>query len=353
MYFKTNLSTWEDTIIALSTPPGVSGIAVIRISGEKALEIINRLYHKKDLAQQSSHTAHVGYLEHEEEILDEVVLTIFKNPTSFTGENMVEISCHGSPFVIENIIKTCVQGGARVALPGEFTQRAFINGKIDLIQAEAVADIIHAQSQAAARLALQNIRGGFSKDIATLREQLIEVAALLELELDFSDEDVEFADRLQFHNLLQEILQKVQLLAQSFGAGNAIKQGVKVAIIGKPNAGKSTLLNALLNEDRVLVSDIEGTTRDTVEETIFIQGIKFLLIDTAGLRNTTDFLEAKAIERTQKIMHQADAILYIFDISKTSLQEIKQLEKEYPIIAQKNTLWVANKTDIATPLQKE
>lgn len=348
-----NLYTWQDTIIALSTPQGVSGIAVIRLSGEQAFEVINKIYHKKDLSLQNSHTAHVGYLEYQGEVLDEVVLTIFKNPTSYTGENMVEISCHGSPFVVENIIKTCVHIGARLALPGEFTQRAFINGKIDLTQAEAVADIIHAQSQAATRLALQNIRGHFSKDIATLREQLIQFTALLELELDFSEEDIEFVDRTQLKNLLENILQKVQQLSQSFGAGNAIKQGVKVAIIGKPNAGKSTLLNALLNEERVLVSDIAGTTRDAIEETIFIQGIRFRLIDTAGLRDTTDFLEGKAIERSQKIMQEADAILYIFDITQTSLQDIAQVEKEYPIIKEKKTLWVANKIDMATSLQKE
>jgi tRNA modification GTPase len=262
------LSGWDDTIVALATPPGVGAIGVIRVSGQQALSIVSSLFPSKDLATLPTHTVHVGLLQVGNKVLDEVVVTLFKSPRSYTGEDVVEISCHGSPFVQRQVVDAIVQLGARLARPGEFTQRAFLKGKLDLTQAEAVADLIAAGTQAAQRAALQGLRGGFSAELKQLREQLIQFSSLLELELDFSQEDVTFADRTQLKDLLTRLESATDALLASFKLGNVIKNGVSVAIVGKPNAGKSTLLNSLLNENRAIVSEIAGTTRDTIEEVL-------------------------------------------------------------------------------------
>ncbi|MBW7893185.1 MAG: tRNA uridine-5-carboxymethylaminomethyl(34) synthesis GTPase MnmE, partial [Chitinophagaceae bacterium] len=306
---------WDDTIVALATPHGVGAISVIRLSGEKSIDIVNALFRNKDLSLQKSHTLHVGILENGDEQLDEVVVALYKSPRSYTGEHIVEISCHGSPFIQQRILEACVQKGARLALPGEFTQRAFLNGKMDLAQAEAVADIIAAGSYAAKQTALNQLRGGFSSDLKSLRDELIHFTALVELELDFSDEDVEFVDRSALRKLVETLARKTDALIASFKLGNVIKNGVSVAIIGKPNVGKSTLLNALLNEERAIVSDIAGTTRDTIEETLNIGGILFRLIDTAGIReHSTDVIENKGIERSKANAFKADIILHVVDL---------------------------------------
>jgi tRNA modification GTPase len=337
---------WDDTIVALATPPGVGAIGVIRLSGEKAIEIANNLFPSKNLAEQASHAAHVGLLQEGNRILDEVVVTLFKCPRSYTGEDVVEISCHGSPFVQRQVIDAIIQKGARLARPGEFTQRAFLKGKLDLTQAEAVADLIASGTQAAQRTALQSLRGGFSEELKQLREQLIQFSALLELELDFSQEDVTFADRTQLKELLLRLEKATQALLDSFKLGNVIKNGVRVAIVGKPNAGKSTLLNSLLNENRAIVSEVAGTTRDTIEEILNIEGVLFRLIDTAGLRDTTmDQIERVGIERSREKMKSADLILYLFDIAD-SIDEIKN----WVFDAQAQGfrfLLVANKLDLA------
>lgn len=340
------LMGWDDTIVALATPPGVGAIGVIRLSGEKAIEIANTLFPSKNLAEQASHAAHVGLLQEGNRILDEVVVTLFKCPRSYTGEDVVEISCHGSPFVQRQVIDAIIQKGARLARPGEFTQRAFLKGKLDLTQAEAVADLIASGTQAAQRAALQSLRGGFSEELKQLREQLIQFSALLELELDFSQEDVTFADRTQLKELLLRLEKATQALLDSFKLGNVIKNGVRVAIVGKPNAGKSTLLNSLLNENRAIVSEVAGTTRDTIEEILNIEGVLFRLIDTAGLRDTTmDQIERVGIERSREKMKSADLILYLFDIAD-SIEEIKNWV--FDAQAQGfHFLLVANKLDLA------
>jgi tRNA modification GTPase len=341
-----HLSGWDDTIVALATPPGIGALGVIRLSGNKAIEIVNSLFPAKDLSQQPSHTLHVGYLRQGEKALDEVVLSLYKSPRSYTGEEVVEISCHGSPFIHQQILNACIEKGARLARPGEFTQRAFLNGKLDLTQAEAVADLIASNSEASHRTALNNIRGGFSTSLKDLREQLIQFSALIELELDFSQEDVEFADRTQLNKLVQTARQHTQQLLDSFALGNVIKNGVSVAIIGSPNAGKSTLLNALLNEDRAIVSDIPGTTRDTIEEVINIGGILFRLIDTAGIRShSADAIESVGIEKSLQKMQQADVVLYLFDANETTTAELETTLREMKaqgIIP----LPVANKIDL-------
>ena len=321
---STKLTGWDDTIVALATPPGIGALGIIRLSGNKSFEIINQLFPSKDLAQEKSHTLHVGYLKNENKILDEAVISLFKAPRSYTGEDVIEISAHGSPFIHQEIINACINMGARLAKPGEFTQRAFLNGKLDLTQAEAVADLISSNTEASHNMAMNNIRGGFSTVLKELREQLIRFAALIELELDFSQEDVEFANRKLFYKLINEIQQVTRELLSSFKLGNVIKNGVKVAIIGKPNAGKSTLLNALLNEYRAIVSDIPGTTRDTIEEIINIDGILFRLIDTAGIRkHSTDLIETAGIERSLDKMKQADVVLYLFDAQDTEILDFR------------------------------
>lgn len=343
---NNKLSGWDDTIVALATAPGIGAIGVIRISGKNAFTIINQLFPSKNLLEQLSHTIHVGMLKDEKELIDEVVLSLFKGPKSYTGEDTIEISGHGSPFVLEQIINACLKHGARIAKPGEFTQRAFLNGKLDLTQAESVADLIIAGSKASQKTALHNIRGGFSKDLQYMRDQLIQFASLIELELDFATEDVEFADREKFYSLINQINTATNKLIQSFQLGNVIKNGVSVAIIGKPNAGKSTLLNCLLNEERAIVSEIAGTTRDTIEEQININGIIFRLIDTAGIRNESkDIIENIGIERSIDKMKTADLVLYIFDAKAEVEKELLQQEDYFKGSGIKY-LMTANKSDL-------
>ncbi len=340
------ITGWQDTIIALATPPGVGAIGVIRLSGSNAIAIANQLFPAKDLLSQASHTLHVGFLRDNEKILDEAVVSLFKGPRSYTGEDVVEMSCHGSPYIQQQVMDACIGKGARLAKPGEFTQRAFLNGKLDLSQAEAVADLIASNTAASQKAALHTIRGGFSENLKELRERLIRFSALIELELDFSQEDVEFADRKQFYELINELTGTTNQLVNSFSLGNVIRNGVSVAIIGKPNAGKSTLLNSLLNENRAIVSDIPGTTRDTIEELINIDGIIFRLIDTAGIRqHAADIIETAGMERSLEKMKQADLVLYLFDAGETRT-EIGRLKSELSD-QQLNYLLIANKIDIA------
>ena len=349
----SKLSGWDDTIVALATAQGVSAIGVIRISGTNAIGIINELFPSKDLTKQASHTIHVGMMKHKEELLDEVVISLFKNPKSYTGEDTIEIGCHGSPFIQEKIIQAIVSKGARMAKPGEFTQRAFLNGKLDLTQAEAVADLIASNTEASRKTALTNIRGGFSSILSELREQLLKLSALIELELDFSQEDVEFADRKQLRDIISQLQEQCNKLLQSFILGNVITQGVKVAIIGKPNAGKSTLLNTLLNENRAIVSDIAGTTRDTIEEILNIKGILFRLIDTAGIReHTTDTIEIMGVKKSYDKMNEADVVVYLFDKTDTPQEELELLEQRLSTAGTKYLL-VANKADINRIEEKE
>ena len=336
---------WDDTIVALATPPGVGALGIIRLSGKRAIAIVDELFPSKDLTIQPPYTLHVGYIKKSNETLDEVVVSLYKAPRSYTGEDVVEISCHGSPLIQQQIIGACVQSGARLARPGEFTQRAFLSGKKDLAQAEAVADLIAADTDAAKKAALTTMRGGFSSVLQSLRDRLLSFSALIELELDFSMEDVEFADRTQLRSLLQEAVQTTQELRASFGLGNVIKNGVSVAIVGKPNAGKSTLLNRLLNEERAIVSDIPGTTRDTIEETLNIDGILFRLIDTAGIRaHTTDVIESAGIQKSKEKIQEADLVLYLFDAAEERIDAVAVdvaalTNKEIALIV------VANKTD--------
>jgi len=344
---NTKLSGWDDTIVALATPPGVGAIGVLRLSGPDSISIINDLFPSKELFRQPSHTLHVGVLAYQGKAIDEVVISLYKAPRSYTGEDVVEISCHGSPFIHQQVIDACIEKGARLAKPGEFTLRAFLNGKLDLAQAEAVADLIASNSEASHKTALQNIRGGFSSALKDLREQLIQFSALIELELDFSQEDVEFADRSRLKHLVQEARMHTHQLVESFKLGNVIRNGVNVAIIGKPNAGKSTLLNALLNEDRAIVSDIPGTTRDTIEEVINIDGILFRLIDTAGIRShTADVIETAGINKSLQKMKQADIVIYLFDVNELQPQELQAIAADLQQ-QQIQYLLVGNKTDIS------
>ena len=322
------MSLPDDTIIALATPPGVSALAVIRLSGKSAIEITEQVFKGKKLTQQASHTVHLGTLGEKDRAIDEVMVTVFKEPNSFTKENSIEISCHGSPVIVKEIIKLFLQKGARMANPGEYTQRAFLNGRFDLAQAEAVADLIHAETDNARQAALNQMRGGFSKEIAHLREELIHFASLIELELDFGEEDVEFAKRDDLRKLILRIQSFLYSLIESFDQGNVIKNGVPTVIAGKPNAGKSTLLNALLNEEKAIVSEIPGTTRDVIEDEMIVGGISFRFMDTAGLRETKDIIEAIGVERTRDRMKNASLILYLFDLTQTTLQEIRDEEDE-------------------------
>ncbi len=340
-----NLSGWDDTIIALATPPGIGAIGIIRLSGPATFDIVNQLFPAKDLNRLASHTLHVGLIREEGLDIDEVVISLFKAPTSYTGEDVIEISCHGSPYVQQQVMNACIKKGARVAKPGEFTQRAFLKGKLDLTQAEAVADLIASNTAVSQKTALNNIRGGFSNVLKELRTQLITFSALIELELDFSQEDVEFADRRQFYAMIQEAQKTTRDLLNSFRLGNVIKNGVSVAIIGKPNAGKSTLLNTLLNENRAIVSEIAGTTRDTIEEMLNINGILFRLIDTAGIReHSTDVIEMVGIERSLEKMQSADVILYIYDVNEMTSSDLEEIGKSF-LSANKKFLLVGNKVD--------
>jgi tRNA modification GTPase len=344
----------SDTIAAIATAPGVGGIAVIRVSGNDAIINVSKIFKGKNLTEQLGYTAHFGKIfvpsplervqGEAEKIIDEVVVTLFKNPHSYTGEDVVEISCHGSIFIQQQILEALIKEGCRLAKPGEFTQRAFLNGKMDLSQAEAVADLIASQNEAAHQVALQQLRGGYSSELKNLRERLIWCASLIELELDFSQEDVEFADRKQLFELVDELQNKLKPLIQSFQLGNAMKNGIATAIVGKPNAGKSTLLNALLKENRAIVSNIAGTTRDTIEEALNINGIIFRLIDTAGLRDSTDEIEIIGVEKSYEKIKEAQLVLYVFDVNETNPKELA-LEIENLKINNQKLILVANKID--------
>ncbi len=343
---------YSDTIVAISTPPGEGAIGIIRLSGSEAIAVANKVFSGKDLAKQPTHTLHFGKIMDDNTIIDEVVVSLFKGPKSYTGEDIAEISCHGSDYVLQQVMSLCMANGARMAKPGEFTLRAFMNGKLDLAQAEAVADLIASHTATAHRAAIHTLRGGFSEDLKQMREQLIQFSALIELELDFSQEDVEFADRTKFHELIDRLTTATQQLADSFRLGNVIKNGVSIAIIGRPNAGKSTLLNALLNEERAIVSDIAGTTRDTIEETLNINGILFRLIDTAGIReHSVDVIELQGIERSVDAMNKADVVVYLFDLvesrkSKEVSNEVLHKKDEFEKAGIKYVL-VGNKVDEA------
>jgi tRNA modification GTPase len=337
---------WDDTIVAPITPPGTSAIAVIRVSGKRAFPIVQALFPAKKLSEQHSHTLHYGILILQRNPLDEVLLSLFKAPQSYTGEDSIEISTHGNPLILQNVLDALVQQGARMARPGEFTQRAFLNGKMDLTQAESVADLIHADSEAAQKSALHGLRGGFSKTLLQLREQLVRFSSLIELELDFATEDVEFADRSTFLSLIQEIGRITRELIDSFVLGNVVRNGIRIAIIGKPNAGKSTLLNALLNEERAIVSDIAGTTRDTVEEALMIDGIRYHFIDTAGIREeSSDSIERIGIAKSLEKMRSADLVLYVYDLKQESSEQI-ELQKSRFEKEGIRYLLIANKADL-------
>lgn len=336
----------NDTIVALATAQGVSAIAVIRLSGNDAIDIADKVFKGKKLADQSSHTIHFGTLHDGDKMIDEVLVSIFRAPHSFTKENSVEISCHGSPVIVKEIIKALLKHGATLAAPGEFTKRAFVNGRFDLAQAEAVADLINAETDNARQAALNQMRGGFSKQINNLREELIHFASLIELELDFGEEDVEFAKRDDLRDLILKIQGYLKLLMDSFDQGNVIKNGIPTVIAGKPNAGKSTLLNTLLNEDRAIVSEIAGTTRDVIEDEMVLGGINFRFIDTAGLRETEDIIEAMGVERTRERMKKASLIIYLFDLIHTSPEEIEKEDAHLQVLGVPY-IKVGNKVDKA------
>ena len=348
----------NDTIIALATPSGAGAIAIIRLSGSKAISLVSSAFQSiskdKVLANQKSHTIHLGHILDGNRVMDEVLVSIFKNPNSYTGEDVIEISCHGSPYIQQEIIQLFLRKGCRTADPGEFTLRAFLNGKLDLSQAEAVADLIASDNEASHQIAMQQMRGGFSSEIAKLREELLNFASLIELELDFAEEDVEFADRSQFKDLVERIQFVLKRLIDSFAVGNVIKNGIPVAIVGEPNVGKSTLLNALLNEDRAIVSEIAGTTRDTIEDEISIGGVGFRFIDTAGIRDTEDVVESIGIKKTFEKIEQSQVVIYLFDASSSTDRleqvsvEIWKIKNKYP---QKPLLIIANKIDKLNDLQ--
>ncbi|WP_109299248.1 tRNA uridine-5-carboxymethylaminomethyl(34) synthesis GTPase MnmE [Aquimarina sp. AU474] len=350
----------QDTIVALATPSGAGAIAVIRVSGKEAIALCSPLFKSisgKELKKQKSHTIHLGHIIDDDRILDEVLISIFKGTNSYTGEPTIEISCHGSTYIQQEIIQLLLRKGCRMANAGEFTLRAFINGKLDLSQAEAVADLIASDSEVSHQIAMQQMRGGFSNEIKALREELLNFASLIELELDFAEEDVEFADRTQFKDLITRITKVLKRLIDSFAVGNVIKNGIPVAIVGEPNVGKSTLLNALLNEERAIVSDIAGTTRDTIEDEINIGGIGFRFIDTAGIRDTEDVVESIGIQKTFEKIEQAQVVIYLLEADKflnaqsKFIIEIEKIKNKYP---QKPLIIVANKMDKlnATELEK-
>lgn len=344
----------QDTIAALATPSGSGAIAVIRLSGEKAIDIADRHFKsvsQKLLINQKSHTIHLGHIVDQKKTYDEVLVSVFKAPNSYTGENVVEISCHGSSYIQQELLQLFLRNGCRMADAGEFTLRAFLNGKLDLSQAEAVADLIASENEASHQIAMQQMRGGFSSEIKKLRDELLNFASLIELELDFAEEDVEFADRKAFHELLDRIQLVLKRLIDSFAVGNVIKNGIPVALVGEPNVGKSTLLNALLNEERAIVSSVAGTTRDTIEDEISIGGIGFRFIDTAGIRDTSDEVETIGIRKTFEKIEQAQVVVYIIDSlkikeNKANIQptkiELGKLKNKFP---QKPLIIIANKKD--------
>lgn len=344
----------HETIVALATPSGAGAIAIIRLSGADAIAIAADVFESvsgKDISKQKTHTIHLGHIMDGTKVYDQVLLSIFKGPNSYTGENVVEISCHGSVFIQQQIIQLLLRKGAKMAQAGEFTLRAFLNAKLDLSQAEAVADLISSDNEASHQIAMQQMRGGFSNEIAKLREELLNFASLIELELDFAEEDVEFADRTAFYELLTRIEFVLKRLIDSFAVGNVIKNGIPVAIVGEPNVGKSTLLNALLNEERAIVSDIAGTTRDTIEDELVIDGIGFRFIDTAGIRETKDVVESIGIQKTFEKIEQAQVVLYLFESLKFQvsgseyINEIEKVKNKYPL---KTLLVVINKVDLLT-----
>jgi len=341
----------EDNIIALATPSGVGAIAIIRISGKDAITICQSFFKSvsgKQLSSQKTHTIYLGHIVDGERIIDEVLISIFKDPNSYTGENVVEISCHGSIYIQQEIIQLFLRNGCRVANPGEFTLRAFLNGKLDLSQAEAVADLISSENEASHQVAMQQMRGGFSNEIKVLRDELLNFASLIELELDFAEEDVEFANRDQFRELILQIINVLKHLIDSFAIGNVIKNGIPVAIIGEPNVGKSTLLNALLNEEKAIVSEIAGTTRDAIEDELIIGGISFRFIDTAGIRETEDVIESIGIKKTFEKIEQSQVVMLLVDALEFRVKssefrvQLNELKNKYP---QKAILVIANKVD--------
>lgn len=347
----------QETIVALASPSGAGAIAVIRLSGNDALTIAEQVFQSvsgKSILKQKTHTIHLGHIVDNGKVFDQVLLSIFKNPHSYTGEDVVEISCHGSTYIQQQIIQLLLRKGCRMAQAGEFTLRAFLNGKLDLSQAEAVADLISSDNEASHQIAMQQMRGGFSNEIAKLRGELLNFASLIELELDFAEEDVEFADRTQFEDLLNRIEFVLKRLIDSFAVGNVIKNGIPVAIVGEPNVGKSTLLNALLNEERAIVSDIAGTTRDTIEDEMVIDGIGFRFIDTAGIRETKDVVESIGIKKTFEKIEQAQVVLYLVDglqlSNATAIDDliiaINKTQNQYP---QKTLLVIINKKDLISP----
>ncbi len=350
----------QETIVALATPSGAGAIAIIRLSGKDAITIAAEVFQSvsgKDITKQKTHTIHLGHIVDNGKVYDQVLLSIFKGPNSYTGENVIEISCHGSTFIQQQIIQLLLRKGAKMAQAGEFTLRAFLNGKLDLSQAEAVADLIASDNEASHQIAMQQMRGGFNNEIAKLREELLNFASLIELELDFAEEDVDFADRTQFHELLERIEFVLKRLIDSFAVGNVIKNGIPVAIVGEPNVGKSTLLNALLNEERAIVSDIAGTTRDTIEDELVINGIGFRFIDTAGIRETKDVVESIGIQKTFEKMEQAQVVLFILDgrwmMEAGSLEAVKiefeKIKNKFPL---KPVVVIANKADLLSEEQK-
>ena len=335
----------SDTIVAPATPSGISALAVIRLSGADAIGIANSCF-TKEIEEADGYTIHYGHIKDGDVFVDEVLLSVFRNPNSYTGEDSVEISSHGSPYIVQRIIETLCKHGARMAKAGEFTLRAFLNKKLDLAQAEAVADMISSNSEASLQMAISQMRGGFSKDIADLRQELVDFAALIELENDFGEEDVEFANRDHLKALVEKLLIKIEKLRSSFASGNVLKQGISTVIAGKPNAGKSTLLNALLKEERAIVSDIAGTTRDTIEEVFVLNGVQFRLIDTAGLRDSEDHIEQIGVGRTKEKMGQAELLIYLFDVSATSPSELQNELNTLP--KSKHLILVANKADLSS-----
>ncbi|MBY0486531.1 MAG: tRNA uridine-5-carboxymethylaminomethyl(34) synthesis GTPase MnmE [Flavobacteriaceae bacterium] len=341
----------QETIVALATPSGAGAVAIIRMSGKESITIAKEVFESvsgKDITKQKTHTIHLGTIVDGAKVYDQVLVSIFKNPNSYTGEDVIEISCHGSTFIQQQIIQLLLRKGCRMAQAGEFTLRAFLNGKLDLSQAEAVADLISSDNEASHQIAMQQMRGGFSSEISKLREELLNFASLIELELDFAEEDVEFADRTQFHDLLNRIEFVLKRLIDSFAVGNVIKNGIPVAIVGEPNVGKSTLLNALLNEERAIVSDIAGTTRDTIEDELVIDGIGFRFIDTAGIRETIDVVESIGIKKTFEKIEQAQVVVYLFDSSEYTISsskfqiEIEKIKNQFPL---KPLIIIGNKAD--------
>ena len=335
----------NDTIVAQSTPYGESGIGIVRLTGKKSLDIVNNLFPKKDLKKVNSHTIHFGNLEYKSEIIDEVLISVFKEPKSYTKENLVEISCHGSSYIIKTILSATIDLGARIANKGEFTFRSFLNGNIDLSQAEAVADIISSKSKNSHKIAINHIKGVFSDKIKKLRKELVNFSSLLELELDFSEEDVEFANRNQLNNNLDEIISFSEIMIDSYKLNNVIKNGIDIIILGKPNVGKSTILNGLLNDEKAIISEIPGTTRDIIEDTITLGGNIVRFIDTAGLRDTYDKIEKIGIEKALKKTKDASIVLYVIDLNNSSLKSIKsELKTKY--LNDKNVIFIGNKSDL-------